>query len=121
MAGLLTLFLGMNVWVSISLTPILTSGVLARHPVLGVLAPLPLLLLLAGVWRRSPVVLLFAYPAALLLPTAIDARVASSLAASTYSLPLAALSLIGFLLGTAALGGPGIAFVAPARTRRLAG
>lgn len=121
MAGILALFLGINVWISLVLTPVLTSGVLARHPAIGVVAPLPLLLLLGGIWRRSPVVLSFAYPAALLLPTAVDARVASGLASNAWSLPLATVGLIGFLLGTAALAGPGVVFATPTRTRRLAG
>jgi hypothetical protein len=120
-AGLLTLFLGTNVWVALVLTPALTSGVMARHPSVGVLAPLPILVLVLGIWRRAPLVLLLAYPAALLLPVAVDARVAAALATGPFTLPLAAIGLVGYLLGASALSGAGLAFPAPARARRLGG
>jgi hypothetical protein len=121
-ADLVAAALGVNVWVSLVLVPSFVAGAFTRHVAAAIVAPLPLFALAVGVTRRSPAWLLLVYPAALLLPVAVDARVASASAASPLALVLTALSLAGYLLGAAYLssvaagGEPRLG-----RTRRLAG
>jgi len=102
-ADALTAALGMNLWVSLALVPGMVAGAFSRNGALAVLAPVPLLFLAVGVLRRSPMWLLLAYPTALLLPVAVDARIASSIAYGPVVLSLTAASLVGFLLGGAYL------------------
>src|SRR5688572_21816939 len=122
-ADALTAALGMNLWVSLSLVPGMVAGAFSRNGLLAVLAPLPLLFLAIGVVRRSPMWLLLAYPTALLLPVAVDARIASSIASGPVVLSLTAASLVGFLLGGAYLTTRNAAGeLAPGtRSRRLGG
>lgn len=114
--------LGVNVWVSLVLVPSFVAGAFTRHVAAAIVAPLPLGALAVGVARRSPAWLLLAYPAVLLLPVAVDAKIAAATAASPVVLALTALSLAGYLLGAAYLssyaagGEPTVG-----RTRRLAG
>jgi hypothetical protein len=68
-----------------------------------VLAPVPLLFLAVGVLRRSPMWLLLAYPTALLLPVAVDARIASSIASGAGGALAHRRHLVGFLRGGAYL------------------
>jgi hypothetical protein len=111
--------LGVNLWVCLVLVPGLVAGAFTRHPALAVMAPLPLAVLGVGVARRSPVWLLLAYPAVLLLPVAADPRIAAE--GNTGALPviIAALSLVGFLFGGAYLTS-WAAVQPPAGRRRLA-
>jgi hypothetical protein len=122
-ADALTAALGLNLWVSLSLVPGMVAGAFSRSGALAVLAPVPLLFLAVGVIRRSPMWLLLAYPTALLLPVAVDARIASSIASGPVVLSLTALSLVGFLFGGAYLTTRGAAGEATpgARSRRLGG
>lgn len=95
--------LGVNTWLSLVFIPSLVTGAMSRHPALWAIAPLPLVLLFFGVIRRSPLWLLLAYPASLLLPVAVDPRIASEGNAGRLSLIVSALSLVGFLFGAAYL------------------
>jgi hypothetical protein len=121
-ADLVAAALGLNLWISLVLVPSFVAGSFTRYPAAAILAPLPLGVLFIGVVRRSPLWLLLAYPAALLLPVAVDEKIATASAASPWALALTALSLAGYLMGAAylssyAAGGEPRA----GRTRRLAG
>jgi hypothetical protein len=121
-ADAVTAALGVNLWVALSLVPGMASGAFARSGLLAAVAPLPLAVLAVGVVRRSPLWLLLVYPTALLLPVAVDPRIAPSVAAGPVALTLTAASLVGYLLGGAYLTTPAAAAsAAPSRTRRLAG
>lgn len=121
-ADIVAAALGVNLWVSLVLVPSFVAGAFTRHVAAAVVAPLPLGVLFVGVLRRSPLWLLLAYPAALLLPVAVDVRIAAAGGATPWALALTALSLAGYLMGAAYLssmaagGEPQLG-----RARRLAG
>jgi hypothetical protein len=116
--------LGLNLWVSLVLVPGLFVGTFERHPALMLFAPLPLVALGVGILRRSPLWLLLTYPATLLLPVAVDARVVAENAQGPVTFTLVGISLVGYLLGAAYLTGAGSTHHAPSdahveRIRRL--
>ncbi len=110
--------LGVNTWVSLVLVPALFVGAFTRQPALWALAPLPLVLLGVGVTRRSPLWLLLAFPASLLLPVALDPRIVAEGNATPLPLLVSAVSLVGFLFGAAYLSSYAAA-EAPAGRRTL--
>ena len=102
-ADVVSTALGVNVWLSLVLVPSIFAGAFTRHPTLLAVAPLPLVALGAGVTKRSPVWLLLAFPASLLLPVAIDPRIAAEGQAGRLALLISAASFVGFLFGAAYL------------------
>src|SRR5262245_17553276 len=68
-ADAVALSLGANLWVALILLPGLVAGALRSGPA-HLAAMSPLAVLGFGVWRRSDVMLLLGYPAALLVPIA---------------------------------------------------
>ncbi len=121
-ADIVTAALGLNLWVSFVLVPGLFIGSFARvHAFLWV-APVPLAALAVGIARRSPLWLLLAYPATLLVPVALDPRTVSESAQSPLAFVIIAVSLVGFFLGSAyltAIGRGPDGVVPVAKTRRL--
>lgn len=87
--------LGSNLWLSLVLVPAVYGGTL------GVtwrvfLCVLPLVPLGVGLVRRSSLLLLLAYPAALLLPVCAAPRIATGLT-QPLAFSIAAASLVGYL------------------------
>lgn len=118
-ADIVAAALGVNTWVSLILVPCFLVGAFAKHHSLVALAPVPLVILAVGVWRRSPLWLLLAYPAALLLPVAVDPRIAAEGNVGRLSLLISTLSLVGFLFGAAYLSSYAATVPAPAARRTL--
>ena len=110
--------LGLNVWVSLVFVPGLFVGAF-RHAPFGVfLAMLGLAVLSAGLVWRSQLILLFLYPAALLLPITYDVRIVSAGVYGPITFSVVAASLLAYLLGVSFLS----AFRAPpppGRVRKL--
>lgn len=97
-ADAVALALGVNVWVSILLLPGAFVG--AWHSGLALLmAVLSLFVLVVGVTRRSEVVLLLGFPAALLLPVAVAPEMAQVHVYGPIRFMIVAVGLIGYILG----------------------
>src|SRR5262245_39321639 len=76
-ADLVAFALGINVWISMVVLPAAFVGAL-HGGFRDALAALPLVILLLGLLRRSEVVLLGVFPAAILVPIAASPQMASS-------------------------------------------
>jgi len=75
-ADAVALALGLNVWLSLVLVPAIHVGALGSAARVALVA-LPLAALGAGIWRRSELLLLGAFPSALLVPISIEPAIAS--------------------------------------------
>jgi len=93
-ADVVALALGINVWVSIVLLPSLFAG---RWTSPG--NALPLLVLVLGLWRRSELLLLLLFPAALLLPVGFTPELASPHVYGPARFIIVSVGLIAYLLG----------------------
>jgi hypothetical protein len=93
-ADIVALALGINVWVSIVLLPSLFVGRWASPG-----NALPLLMLVLGLWRRSELVLLLLYPAALLVPVGFAPELASAHVYGPARFVIVGVGLIAYLLG----------------------
>ncbi len=117
-ADAVALALGINVWLSLVLVPAILVGATGTAGVL-VLVLLPPLVLGAGIWRRSELILLGGFPSTLLLPISVMPAIAASSQYGPIRLTLVALGVVAYLLS----GSFFMAFHEPARpvgTRPLA-
>jgi len=96
-ADAVALALGLNVWVSLVLVPAIHVGAL-RTPaqILLVLAPLAPLFL--GIWRRSELILLGAFPSTLLVPISITPAIASPHLYGPWRFLLVGTGIVAYLL-----------------------
>lgn len=76
-ADAVALTLGLNVWLSLVLVPALHVGAV-RGAAQVILVVAPLAALVVGIWRRSELVLLGAFPSALLVPISVAPEIASA-------------------------------------------
>jgi hypothetical protein len=97
-ADVVAFALGTNVWVSIVILPAIFVGVLKTLPQIAA-AILPFAVLLLGLARRSEAVLLGIFPAAILIPVALNASMASSYVYGPIRFSLVALGVIAYLFG----------------------
>ncbi|HLU68076.1 MAG TPA: hypothetical protein VKZ63_17450 [Kofleriaceae bacterium] len=97
-ADAVALSLGLNLWVQLVLLPGLVAGALGAGP--GQLAAvLPLLVLGAGVWQRSELILLLAYPGILLVPVGLAPEMANVHVYGPVRFAIVAVALVGYLFG----------------------
>lgn len=117
-ADAVALALGINVWLSLVLVPAFHAGVVRdTADVLLVLAPV--LLLFLGIWRRNELILLGAFPSALLVPISVTPAIASPHLYGPWRFLLVGAGMVAYLLS----GSFFMAFHEPARpvsTRPLA-
>ena len=99
-ADVVAFALGTNVWVSIVILPAMFVGALHGARAL-VAAALPFGVLLAGLVRRSEIVLLGLFPSAILVPVALHPAMASSHVYGPVRFALVALGVIAYLFGVA--------------------
>ena len=117
-ADAVALALGANVWVSLVLVPSILIGAMATTSH-ALLAMLPLLPLATGIWRRSELILLGAFPSALLLPISVTPAIASPHQYGPLRLAVVTFGVVAYLLSVSFF----MAFREPARpigTRPLA-
>ena len=99
-ADVVAFTLGTNVWISIVILPAIFVD--ALHGTGRLLAAaLPLLTLLLGLWRRSEVVLLGLFPAALLIPVGLAPQIASSHVYGPIRFGLVAVGVVAYLFSVA--------------------
>jgi hypothetical protein len=90
--------LGTNVWISIVILPAVFVG--ALHGAGRILAAaLPFAVLIAGLARRSEAVLLGLFPAAILVPVALQPQMASSYVYGPIRFTLVAIGVVAYLFG----------------------
>jgi hypothetical protein len=97
-ADAVALALGINVWISIVLLPGLFVGAFRSTAVIYA-AILPLPILVVGLWRRSEGVLLGLFPAALLLPIALEPAMGSAHVYGPVRFAVVAVGLVAYLTG----------------------
>src|SRR5215510_9861128 len=97
-ADLVAFALGVNVWISIVVLPAAFVGALHTRVHL-VCAALPLVVLIAGLLRRSEITLLGLFPAATLVPIAVSPQMASSHVYGPIRFAVVAVGLVSYLLG----------------------
>jgi hypothetical protein len=117
-ADAVALALGANVWLSLVLVPAILVGAVGSTGKLA-LALLPLVPLAAGIWRRSELMLLGAFPSALLLPISVSPVIASTHQYGPIRLSIVTAGVVAYLLSVSFF----MAFREPARpigTRPLA-
>lgn len=105
-ADAVVLALGLNVWVSVAVLPGIFTGAwsgTAATAAAAIVAGGALLPLAVGVWRRSDVLLLFAFPSALLLPSALFPKTVAAHVYGPGRFALVAAGLLGYLAGAALL------------------
>jgi hypothetical protein len=90
--------LGTNVWISIVILPAIFVGAL-HGPSHIAAAALPFAILMLGLARRSETVLLGLFPAAILVPVALQPLMASSYVYGPIRFTLVALGVIAYLFG----------------------
>lgn len=96
-ADAVALTLGLNVWISLVLVPAVhVSAMRTTAQVLLVL--LPLVPLFVGIWRRSEIVLLGAFPSALLVPISITPAIASPHLYGPVRFGIVAAGIVAYLL-----------------------
>ncbi|HTJ41773.1 MAG TPA: hypothetical protein VL463_06735 [Kofleriaceae bacterium] len=97
-ADVVAFALGLNIWISVVILPAAFVGALhggAREAC----AALPLVVLLIGLLRRTEVVLLGVFPAAVLVPIAVSPQMASSHVYGPVRFTIVALGFVAYLLG----------------------
>ncbi|MBX3161264.1 MAG: hypothetical protein KF773_35205 [Deltaproteobacteria bacterium] len=97
-ADVVAFTLGTNVWVSIVILPAIFVGSLRTTSEIAA-AALPFAVLLLGLARRSEVILLGLFPAAVLVPVALNPTMASSYVYGPIRFTLVALGVIAYLFG----------------------
>jgi len=90
--------LGTNVWISIVILPAIFVGALHGASHIAA-AALPFAILMLGLARRSETVLLGLFPAAILVPVALQPLMASSYVYGPIRFTLVALGVIAYLFG----------------------
>jgi hypothetical protein len=97
-ADVVAFALGTNVWISIVILPAVFVG--ALHGAGRILAAaLPFAVLIAGLARRSEAVLLGLFPAAILVPVALQPQMASSYVYGPIRFTLVAIGVVAYLFG----------------------
>jgi len=97
-ADVVAFALGTNVWISIVILPAIFVG--ALHGTGHILAAaLPFAVLMLGLARRSEAVLLGLFPAAILIPVALQPQMASSHVYGPIRFTLCALGVVAYLFG----------------------
>jgi len=97
-ADVVAFALGTNVWVSIVILPAIFVGALKTGGQIAA-AALPFVVLLLGLARRSEAVLLGLFPAAILVPVAINSHMASSHVYGPVRFSLVAVGVVAYLFG----------------------
>ncbi len=97
-ADVVAFALGMNVWISIVVLPAAFVGAL-HGGTREACAALPLVILMLGLWRRSEVILLGVFPAAVLVPIAVTPAMASSHVYGPIRFAIVAVGLVAYMLG----------------------
>ena len=90
--------LGANVWISMVILPAAFVGALRSSTMVlaTLLAPVALI---AGLWRRSELILLGAFPTAILVPIALHPEMAASHVYGPIRFAVVAVGLVAYLLG----------------------
>jgi hypothetical protein len=96
-ADVVALALGLNVWVSLVLVPAIHVGAI-RTTMQAALIVLPLLPLFLGIWRRSELFLLGAFPSALLVPISVTPAIASSHLYGPWRFGIVGVGIVAYLL-----------------------
>lgn len=96
------LALGLNLWATLDLLPMLVVGSAFTFAQVALLL-LPLALLGLGVWKRNETILLFGFPSALLLPIASSPAMATLQFYSPARFTLVGIGLVAFLFGASTL------------------
>jgi hypothetical protein len=97
-ADVVAFTLGTNVWITIVILPAIFVGALHGAPRIAA-AALPFAVLMLGLARRSEAVLLGVFPAAILVPIALQPQMASSFVYGPVRFVLTALGVIAYLFG----------------------
>ncbi len=97
-ADVVAFALGTNVWISIVILPAIFVGALHRGSDVAA-AALPFVVLMLGLARRSEAVLLGLFPAAVLVPVALQPQMASSHVYGPIRFTLVALGVVAYLFG----------------------
>ena len=97
-ADVVAFALGTNVWISIVILPAIFVGAL-HGPRRIAAAALPLVILMLGLARRSEAILLAVFPAAVLVPVALQPQMASSFVYGPIRFTLVALGVLAYLFG----------------------
>jgi hypothetical protein len=97
-ADVVAFALGTNVWISIVILPAIFIGALHGVPRIAA-AILPFAVLLLGLARRSEIILLLLFPAAVLLPVSIEPQLVSQHVYGEIRFALVALGVIAYLFG----------------------
>jgi len=97
-ADVVAFALGTNVWISIVILPAIFVGAL-HGPSRILAAALPFLVLMLGLARRSEGMLLGLFPAAILVPVALQPQMASSYVYGPVRFTLVALGVVAYLFG----------------------
>jgi hypothetical protein len=97
-ANLVAVALALNVWVSVVLLPAAYADAMDNGQSLAVIFA-PLAVLATGVWWRSELVLLLAYPSALLLPLGLHPELASSHVYGPVRFVLVSFGVLAYLFG----------------------
>ncbi len=97
-ADVVAFTLGVNVWITIIILPAAFVGALRGKTMIAA-ALLPFAVLVAGLWRRSEIVLLGLFPSALLVPIAFQPQLASSYVYGPIRFGFVALGVIAYLFG----------------------
>jgi hypothetical protein len=97
-ADVVAFALGTNVWISIVILPAIFVGALHGGWRIAA-AALPFIVLMLGLARRSEAVLLGVFPAAVLVPVALQPQMASSYVYGPIRFTLVALGVIAYLFG----------------------
>jgi hypothetical protein len=97
-ADVVAFALGSNVWISIVILPAVFVGALHGAGRI-VAAALPFAVLIAGLARRSEAVLLGLFPAAILVPVALQPQMASSYVYGPIRFTLVAIGVVAYLFG----------------------
>lgn len=99
-ADVVAFALGSNVWISIVILPAIFVGALRTTSQVAA-ALLPFAVLMLGLARRSEAILLGLFPAAVLVPVALHATMASSHVYGPVRFTLVALGVVAYLFGVA--------------------
>lgn len=97
-ADVVAFALGTNVWISIVILPAIFVGAIKTGGQIAA-AALPFVVLLLGLARRSEAVLLGLFPAAILVPVALNAHMASSHVYGPIRFSLVAVGVVAYLFG----------------------
>jgi hypothetical protein len=97
-ADVVAFALGTNVWISIVILPAVFVGALHGGARIAA-AALPFVVLILGLARRSEAVLLGLFPAAILIPVALQPQMASSYVYGPIRFTLVAIGVVAYLFG----------------------